>query len=116
MSPVAPAMSRKWRGAAPLGIDFSPAMVHLARGRNRPIAFVCGDAQALPLARNTLERAVMNFGLLHLPDSDRALAEARRAQAPESWTRRFGPMRPSRSTCHQDPTTTATPMRRPASA
>jgi len=65
-------------GAAPLGLDFSPAMVQLARARVRGVVFVCGDAQALPFEPGTFDAVLMNFGLLHLAHPEAALAEARR--------------------------------------
>lgn len=65
-------------GAVPLGLDFAPAMVRMARARAPDMALVCGDAQALPFASGTFAAVVMNFGLLHLPDPEAALAEGRR--------------------------------------
>ena len=65
-------------GAAPLGLDFSSAMVHLASARVGGMAFVCGDAQALPFEPGTFDAVVMNFGLFHLAHPEAALGEARR--------------------------------------
>ena len=70
------------RGARALGLDFSVAMVQVARGANPGIEFREGDAQALPFATATFDRVVMNFGVLHLSDPDRAFAEARRVLVP----------------------------------
>jgi SAM-dependent methyltransferase len=68
--------------AAPLGLDFSPAMVQRAHARNCEIRFVCGDAQALPFGPGSFDAVVMNFGLLHLARPEAALAEARRVLRP----------------------------------
>jgi ubiquinone/menaquinone biosynthesis C-methylase UbiE len=64
--------------ATPVRLDFSTAMVRLAHARDREISFVCADAQALPLGPAMFDAVVMNFGLLHLPDPEAALAEGRR--------------------------------------
>ena len=66
------------RGARALGLDFSRAMVDVARAANPGIEFHEGDAQELPFPPATFDRVVMNFGVLHLSDPDRAFAEARR--------------------------------------
>ena len=70
------------RGARAAGLDFSAAMLGLARGRYPEVAFQQGDAARLPFADATLDRVVMNFGVLHLPEPDRAFAEARRVLRP----------------------------------
>ena len=64
------------RGAIPTGIDFSTEMVAIA-GRLFPgIKFAEGDAQRLPFADASFDRLLMNFGLLHLAQPERAGAEA----------------------------------------
>ncbi|HET9708890.1 MAG TPA: methyltransferase domain-containing protein [Gemmatimonadales bacterium] len=70
------------RGARATGLDFSRAMVDVARAANPGIEFREGDAQELPFAAATFERVVMNFGVLHLSDPDRAFAEGRRVLVP----------------------------------
>jgi SAM-dependent methyltransferase len=70
------------RGARAMGLDFAPAMVEVARAANPGIEFREGDAQALPFPAATFDRVVMNFGVLHLSDPDRAFAEARRVLRP----------------------------------
>ena len=69
------------RGYAPVvGIDFSDAMVALARQVARDSAaaveFRSGDAEALLEAADSYDSVTMNFGLLHLGQPQRALAEA----------------------------------------
>ena len=70
------------RGADVLGIDFSTAMVALARQRHPHIEFREGDAQALELPDASFDALAMNFGLLHLDQPERALAEAARVLKP----------------------------------
>jgi SAM-dependent methyltransferase len=70
------------RGARAVGIDFSAPMVELARRRFPELQFQEGDAQSLPLADASLDAAVMNFGLLHLAEPERALTEAHRVLRP----------------------------------
>jgi len=70
------------RGARVSGLDFAPAMLALARARHPALEFIEGDAQQLPFPEVTFDRVVMNFGVLHLPDPDRAFAEARRVLTP----------------------------------
>ena len=65
-------------GASVVGLDFSAAMLRIARARHRGIEFVEGDAQRLPFPDASFDRVVMNFGVLHLSDPDRAFADARR--------------------------------------
>jgi len=70
------------RGARAMGLDFSRAMIEVARAANPGIEFREGDAQELPFPAATFDRVVMNFGVLHLSDPDRAFAEARRVLRP----------------------------------
>ena len=68
--------SAKRLGAVPSGIDFSGEMVNRAKKRNAGIKFVEGDAQNLPFAKETFDRVVINFGLLHFSNPEKALSEA----------------------------------------
>ena len=70
------------RGARAMGLDFSSAMVEVARAANPGIEFREGDAQELPFPPATFDRVVMNFGVLHLSHPDRAFVEARRVLRP----------------------------------
>lgn len=69
-------------GAEPVGVDFTPMMVQLARERNPEIPFHEGNAQALEFEDDTFDAVAMNFGVLHLPDPEAAFAEARRVLRP----------------------------------
>jgi demethylmenaquinone methyltransferase/2-methoxy-6-polyprenyl-1,4-benzoquinol methylase len=62
----------------------------IAMGRNRVldrgllhgIDWVCGDAEALPVADKTVDAYTIAFGLRNVTDKDAALAEARRVLRP----------------------------------
>ncbi|MEM7068437.1 MAG: methyltransferase domain-containing protein [Pseudomonadota bacterium] len=69
-------------GTAVTGLDFSPAMLEMARARVADVSFVEGDAMALPFADNSYDVATMGFGILHVPDTDAALREAHRILKP----------------------------------
>jgi len=64
------------RGARVAALDFSPAMVALARAQNPEMEFREGDAEALPFPEGSFDAVVMNFGLLHLARPERAVTEA----------------------------------------
>jgi SAM-dependent methyltransferase len=63
-------------GATAVGLDFSAAMVAIAREKYPRITFHEGDAQNLPFNNATFDRVVANFALLHLAEPERAFAEA----------------------------------------
>src|SRR5512142_985250 len=58
------------RGAIVTGIDFSPAMVAIARRKSTGIKFEEGDAQALPFADDSFDAVITAYGLLHFSDPD----------------------------------------------
>lgn len=64
------------RGLSAMGIDIAPAMVEEARRRFPAASFHEGDAERLDFPDASFDAAVCAFGLLHLPDSRRAIAEA----------------------------------------
>jgi ubiquinone/menaquinone biosynthesis C-methylase UbiE len=70
------------RGALPTGLDFSSAMIAVARANHPGIRFQQGDAEALPFADGSFDAVVANFGVHHVPDPIRALGEARRVLRP----------------------------------
>jgi len=63
-------------GAIPTGIDFSEKMVAIAKRMFPGIRFSQGDAQDLPCADASFDRVLVNFGLLHLSQPEKACAEA----------------------------------------
>src|SRR5215469_10399976 len=80
------------RGAQPVGLDFSSAMVGLAHAGHPAIRFEEGDAEAPPFADGSFDAVVGNFGIHHVPDPHRALREAHRVLRPRgrvaftAWT------------------------------
>ena len=66
------------RGTEPIGLDVAEAMIERARRRCPGLTFVVGDALNLPFPDASFDAATMNFGILHLSQPARALAEAAR--------------------------------------
>jgi ubiquinone/menaquinone biosynthesis C-methylase UbiE len=71
------------RGAAPTGLDFSSAMIGVARAAYPEIRFELGDAEAMPFADGSFDAVVSNFGIHHVPDPVKALREASRILRPD---------------------------------
>ncbi len=69
-------------GARVTGLDFSPAMLDLARQAVPEARFVEGDATDLPLADAAFDAVTIGFGMPHFPDPAMALREARRVLRP----------------------------------
>jgi SAM-dependent methyltransferase len=65
-----------------VGADFSPKMLGIARRRVPTGNFVEADAQNLIFEDAEFDAVVCNFGLMHVPDQPRALAEIRRVLKP----------------------------------
>jgi SAM-dependent methyltransferase len=70
------------RGADVIGLDFSPMQVELARKTFPGVEFQQGDAENLPFQAGRFDAVVMAFCLFHLPNADRAIAEAFRVLKP----------------------------------
>jgi SAM-dependent methyltransferase len=70
------------RGAHPVGLDLSEAMLAFARDRHPGIEFQRGDATDLPFADRSFDAVVAAFLLLHLGRPERAVEEASRVVAP----------------------------------
>lgn len=70
------------RGAQVTGLDFSAAAVALARANVSAAEFEEGDAQALPFADDSADAVLCGFGIIHLPDPQRALAQMYRVLRP----------------------------------
>lgn len=65
-------------GAIVRGLDFSAAMIEVARQQHPGIAFDQGDAEALPYPVGSFDRVVSNFGIHHVPRPIVALQQAHR--------------------------------------
>jgi len=66
------------RGARAAGVDFSGAMLALARAAQPRVTFSQGDAEALPCPDASFDAVVANFGVHHVPHPTAALAEMHR--------------------------------------
>ena len=70
------------RGANTVGLDFSDNMRRLAKESNPNLTFEFGDAENLQFPDETFDCVLINFGVLHFPDADKALSEAHRVLSP----------------------------------
>jgi ubiquinone/menaquinone biosynthesis C-methylase UbiE len=77
---VAAAASR--RGAVPTGLDFSPAMLAVARRAHPHLRFDEGEAEALPYPDRSFDAVVANLGIHHVPRPEQAITEALRVLRP----------------------------------
>lgn len=69
------------RGLAAVGMDLAGGMVAEARRLFPDATFNRGDAEALPFLDGRFHAVICAFGLLHLPQPDRGIAEAFRVLA-----------------------------------
>lgn len=85
-------------GAEVTGIDFSPAMLDLARANVSGATFEEGDAGALVYPDDSFDCATMGFGILHVPDAQTTLNETARVLKPGgaiAWSCWHGPEKTS---------------------
>jgi SAM-dependent methyltransferase len=66
------------RGARVTAIDFAASMIKIARSKVSNVTFEVGDAEALRFASGSFDIALCSFGLWHLAEPDKALAEGAR--------------------------------------
>jgi malonyl-CoA O-methyltransferase len=79
------ALKARYPRALVIALDFSPQMLRIAARRQswlRRFSRVCGDAESLPLADDSIDLVVSNL-MLQWCDPDAALAEFRRVLAPQ---------------------------------
>ncbi len=69
------------RNAKAVGLDF-PGVVALARKLVPGAEFQSGDATALPFADNSFDAVVCGYGIMHVPDPEKALQEMLRVLRP----------------------------------
>ncbi len=74
----------KGRGRWAVGLDLTPAMLAIARQRNRTLSLAGGDVFALPLRDSAVDGVVAWFSLHNMPRASlpAALSELRRAVRP----------------------------------
>ncbi|WP_428688268.1 class I SAM-dependent methyltransferase [Roseibium sp.] len=70
------------RQANVTGLDFSPAMIALARQAAPGATFVQGDAMAMTFADNSFDAVTIGFGVPHFPDPEQGLREVARVLKP----------------------------------
>lgn len=70
------------RGAYVVGIDFATGMLAEARARFRHIEFRMGEAENLDFDNASFDAVISNFGLLHVAQPEKAVAEAYRVLKP----------------------------------
>jgi demethylmenaquinone methyltransferase / 2-methoxy-6-polyprenyl-1,4-benzoquinol methylase len=70
------------RGASVTGMDFSPAMLELARAKAPGIQFEEGDALELPYEDASFDAVTVGFGARNFADLDRGLREMARVTKP----------------------------------
>ncbi|QKT03295.1 malonyl-ACP O-methyltransferase BioC [Ectothiorhodospiraceae bacterium 2226] len=88
--PAARALAGRYGDAHVYALDLAPGMLREARGA-RPLwqrwfgrqHFVCGDAEALPLAAGSVDLVFSNLALQWCNDLDRTFAEIRRVLRPD---------------------------------
>ncbi len=79
------ALPRIRPGGTCLGIDFSQAMIQLARTNAADVngaSFKVMDVERLELPEGAFDRAMCGFGLMHFPSAAKALAELHRVLKP----------------------------------
>jgi ubiquinone/menaquinone biosynthesis C-methylase UbiE len=69
-------------GAIAVGIDFSAAMIAVAKSRHADIDFIEADATALPFEKCSFDAVIANFGVHHFEDPARAFEEFNRVLKP----------------------------------
>ena len=65
-------------GANVTGIDFAPSMIEIAKAKVPRATFRTGDAEALTFPDNSFDVLTCAFGLWHLAEPDKAIAEIAR--------------------------------------
>lgn len=66
----------------PVGLDFTPEMLVLARQKVANVEFVEGDGLDLPFESNRFDAATISFGLRNMTDPERGIAEMTRVCRP----------------------------------
>lgn len=66
----------------PVGLDFTPEMLVLARRKVANVEFVEGDGLALPFESNRFDAATISFGLRNMTDPEKGIAEMARVCRP----------------------------------
>jgi ubiquinone/menaquinone biosynthesis C-methylase UbiE len=76
------AAKAKEMGAVPVGVDFSSAMIAVAKSKHAAIDFIVADATALPFEGSSFDAIIANFGVHHFENPGHALKEFVRVLGP----------------------------------
>ncbi len=83
------ALAKRYKGCEVISLDLAPAMLKQARQRQGLVdrwfgkqRFLCGDAEHLPLADNSIDMVFSNFAIQWCPDLDQAFTEFQRVLKP----------------------------------
>ncbi len=71
------------RGATAIGIDFADSMIELASSSYPSFYFRVGDGENLQFDDESFDSVICLFGLLHMPDPEKAIVEAYRVLRPQ---------------------------------
>ena len=87
---ISQALKKVYKGARILSLDIAPGMLQVARSKNSWLSkwfgndgFICGDAEYLPLADNSVDLIFSSLTLQWCGELDRAFSEFRRVLKPE---------------------------------
>lgn len=69
-------------GATIIGIDHDPVMINIAQQQQTSVQFLCAEADALPLASQSLDAIRFDRVFQHLPNHETVLHEAYRVLKP----------------------------------
>ena len=76
---IAIALSKNLRTT---GLDFSPAMLDIAKQRSSEVTWISGSAMKLPFADNSFDACTISFGLRNTADFKTVLLEMKRVVRP----------------------------------
>ena len=85
---VTVALAKQNRNTRITGIDFSTAMLEVAKRKSREldnITWLCADAEDLPFEDDTFQAATISFGLRNTTDYRKVLTEMIRVVRPGGW-------------------------------
>lgn len=85
---IAIALAQSQTEAQVVGMDFSPAMLEVAKKKSKYLANISwqiGDAMHLPFTDNTFDAACISFGLRNTADYLTVLQEMKRVVIPGGW-------------------------------
>jgi malonyl-CoA O-methyltransferase len=84
------ALGKRYKKSRVISLDLAPRMLQVARGRNSWLTtrfgnqgFVCGDAEKLPIADNSVDLIFSSLALQWCGELEQAFAEFRRVLKPE---------------------------------